>query len=382
MAWMVLASVGVIAFAGGCVPRLKPIFEEIDPSLVWPSPPQMPRVRYVGQLATEADLKAPRSLWKAIGELVVGAEPVGELYGPRSVVCTPDGERVWIADPGGRCLHVFDLVRRTYLKIDDVGGAKLLSPVGVCQGPPGSLYVCDSEAVAIHRVSDATGTTMESLRLPEEIIRPTAVSYAPVHDELFVVDVGGHDVKVLSRDGGLKRILGARGTGPGRFNYPTGVTGDGELLWIVDSGNHRVQAVTKEGKPGASFGHAGDAPGDLALPKGIALDSDGHLYIVDARFENVQVFDREGRLLLVFGDEGAGPAEFWLPSGIFIDHEDRIWICDGYNRRVQVFQYLKDTLGALAGDASVQADEEAPSAEQSPTRPVDEWDVPAGEVKP
>jgi len=338
----VLALVLLTVGPEGCGPRLKPIFEEVDPPLVWPPEPKPTRIRYLGQLASESDLKAPRSLWSAIEQLLVGAEPPGELYGPRSVVCTPDARRVWIADAGGRRLHLFDLEQRRYQQVERLGGVNLLSPVAICQGPKGSVYVCDSEAVAIYRIDDDDGTHLETLRLPDEILRPVAVRYDPGSDELYVVDIRSHDVKVLGSSGQLKRILGERGTGPGQFNYPTAIGGDGDVLWIVDSGNHRVQSVTRSGEPVTSFGQAGDAPGDLALPKGLAVDSDGHLYVVDARFENVQIFDRSGGLLLVFGEEGPGPGEFWLPAGIFIDAEDRVWVCDAYNRRVQVFQYVKE----------------------------------------
>ena len=235
---------------------------------------------------------------------------------------------------------MFDREHRVYRKVVRAGGSPLLSPVDVSLGPAGSIFVCDSEAVAIYRLSAVSGETIERVRIPEDIGRPVASSYDANTQELFVVDVASHDIKVLGPDAVLKRILGQRGEGVGQFNFPTAIAASGDLLWVVDTGNRRVQAVTRDGQPAGQVGRSGDAPGDLALPKGVAVDSDGHLYVVDARFENVQVFDRKGRLLMYFGEEGNGPAEFWLPGGIFIDRQDRIWVCDSYNRRVQVFQYL------------------------------------------
>lgn len=327
--------------AGGCSQRLQPIFDEQRRALAWPPAPAPARIHYVGQLRSSADLKPPTKPFQRIGELFAGAaEPQG-LYGPRSVACTPDGSRVWVADPGGRCLHLFDLSGRTYRKISRVGDHPLLSPVGLCLGPDDSLYVCDSEDVAIHRLEAATGTLLASLRLPEEIGRPVALSYRASTGELFVVDSQAHDIKVLAGDGALRRVIGRRGARPGEFNFPCDIADGGRLIWIADAGNQRVQGLTCTGEPVVVFGQAGDAPGDLALPKGVALDSDGHVYVVDARFENVQIFDQTGRLLLAFGQEGVDAGEFWLPAGIFIDHNDRIWVCDLYNRRVQVFDYLK-----------------------------------------
>jgi DNA-binding beta-propeller fold protein YncE len=297
-------------------------------------------VRYVGELRKAKDLKPPVSFFKALGRIFAGSEPPQPLYGPRAVVCSRDGQRVWIADPGGRCLHMFGLEDRAYRQITCLGDVQLLSPVGICLGDGESIYVCDSENGSVHRLSDRTGALLEEVRVGEDLGRPVALAYDSSVGELYVVDVVAHNIKVVDRDGHLIRLIGRRGTGPGEFNFPCGIADDGERIWVVDTGNHRVQGLTRAGEPEVEFGQVGDAPGDLALPKGVAVDSQGHLYVVDARFENVQIFDREGRLLLSFGEEGNAAGEFWLPSGIHVDSTDRIWVCDSYGRRVQVFEFV------------------------------------------
>jgi len=338
----------------GCAQPLRPIFEPLDTALVWPPSPAEARVRYVGQLQSSADLKPPPKFFQALGDIFVGAAEPKVLYGPRSVICTPDGRRVWVADTGGRCLHLFNLHDRSYRKVDRIAEMPLLSPMDICLGPEDSIFVCDSENVAVSRLSDRTGALIESLRLPEDIIRPVALSYDSSVGELLVVDVVGHDVKVLGPDGRLRRIIGQRGAAAGEFNFPCDIAVDGELIWIVDTGNCRVQGLTRAGQATVSFGQKGDAPGDFALPKALALDSGGHLYVVDARFENVQVFDREGRLLLFLGEEGTGPGEFWLPGGVFVDNSDRIWVCDTYNGRVQVFDYVKGSDDSTGGSRDAE----------------------------
>lgn len=343
-AWEYCAGVGLVSTAiilGGCAQASRPVFEEHRPALVWPAAPNPAKIRYVGQLSTESDLKPGRKPFQALGDLFVGAKEPERLFGPRSAVCTPDGEHLWIADPGGRCLHMFDLQTRAYKRVRRLGEAHLLSPVDLCLGPDDSVYVCDSEFVAIHRIAARTGEWLERLRIPEEVLRPVAADYAAASDELFVADASAHDIKVLGRDGQIRRIIGNRGSGRGEFNFPCDVVVHGEMIWVADAGNHRVQGLTRAGQPTVVFGRAGDAPGDLALPKAVALDSDGHVYVVDGRFENIQIFDQSGRLLLSFGQEGTGPGEFWLPGSVFVDARDRIWICDTYNSRVQAFDYLK-----------------------------------------
>ncbi|MEK6798620.1 MAG: hypothetical protein AABZ12_06630 [Planctomycetota bacterium] len=327
---------------GGCTGPTKPVFDPPSTTIAWPAPPAPPRIRYVGELRTSADLKARPSAAEVFGTVFAGRKPPQPLYGPRAVLCTPDASRVWIADPGGRCLHLFDLVGRKYRKVSHAGGQPFLTPVALTLGPDDSFYLADSERTAIDRLSTTDGRLLESLRLPDELHRPAALHYDAPSDELFVVDVVGHDVKVLARDGTLKRILGRRGEKPGEFNFPSAIAASDDRLLIADTGNHRVQAITRMGEPIVALGRAGDAPGDLALPKGVAVDADGHVYVVDGRFENVQIFDPQGRLLLFFGEEGGAPGQFWLPGGIFIEPSGRIWICDSYNRRLQVFQYVND----------------------------------------
>ena len=327
----------------GCQRPLRPIFDQLTPPLIWPADPARARVQYVGQLTSSTDVKPPRKAFQGVVDFFVGAKSPEWLCGPRSVVTTGDGSRVWIADPGGRCLHLFDLQDRSYKRIVRAGKEHLLSPSGLCVGPDETVFVSDAEGVAIHQLSQRTGALRRSLRLTDEIKRPVALHYDAGRNELFVVDVAAHNIKVLSADGRLIRIIGKRGNRPGEFNYPCDIADDGTVIWIADTANQRVQGLTHAGDPVVVFGEAGDAPGEMALPKGIATDSDGHIYVVDARFENVQIFDQAGTLLLAFGGEGIGPGQFWLPAGIFIDQNDRIWICDTYNRRVQVFDRAKDT---------------------------------------
>lgn len=329
---------------GGCVRPAAPIFPLNPSDRAWPLPPDAPRIRYVGQLKSSADLKKPSTFLQRLGSLLVGSEEPARLYGPQAIHCSADGSRVWIGDPGGRCLHLFNLEDRTYRRFNDLDGIPLLSPIDFCAGPPGSFYVCDSENVAIHRLDERTGALIETLRLEEDIRRPVALTYDAEREVLFVVDVVAHNIKVLDRDGTIVQTIGRRGVRGGEFNFPCDIAYDGELLWVADTGNHRIQSLTSRGEPVSRFGRAGDALGDMSLPKRIALDNDGNIYIVDSRFENVQIFDATGQLLLFLGEEGSGPGQFSLPSSVVIDQRDRIWICDTYNRRIQVFDALSPPL--------------------------------------
>ena len=329
-----------LATLGACQQPTRPLFAQEGEALVWPPEPLPTKIRHVGELSGVADLQARKPVLKSLHDLLVGEDPPESLYGPRAVLSLADMGLVWVADPGGRCLHLFDLRLREYAKITHAGPTRLLTPVGLSRGPEGTIYVCDSELAAIFRLSERTGEFIAELALPEVLQRAVAVHYDAPTGDLFVVDSIAHNIKVISSDGSMRRIIGRRGIAPGEFNFPLAVTADAEMIWVVDTGNQRIQGLSRDGEPLVIIGREGDAPGNLTLPKGIALDSRGHIYVVDGRFENVQIFDRLGRLLLFFGEEGTGPGEFWLPTGIDVDADDRIWICDSYNRRLQVFDYV------------------------------------------
>ena len=331
--------------ATGCASQSRNVFDPPNPALVWPGFPLPPRVQYVGQLHASTDLKPQRSTLDRLGSLLVGEESPATLYGPRAVLSLPELGIVWIADPGGRCLHLFDLKARKYRKVNKMGTNMLVSPVGLARGPRGSFFICDAEAGIIYRATQREGLLLAEISSSELIDRPVAAHWDPETDELYVVDTASHDVKVFGPDGHIRRVIGSRGSSPGQFNFPLAIAASGNTIWVVDTGNNRIQQLTKTGEVVSIFGEPGDAPGDFALPKSIALDTDGHLYVVDGRFENVQIFDQQGRLLLYFGEEGRGAGQFWLPTGIHIDENNRIWVCDSYNQRVQVFDYLGDADG-------------------------------------
>ena len=69
------------------------------------------------------------------------------------------------------------------------------------------------------------------------------VRYQDVLDDgtLITADKNNHQIKVISPDGALLKVIGAeRGKGPGLFTTPEGVEVRGNILWLSDSGNDRI----------------------------------------------------------------------------------------------------------------------------------------------
>jgi sugar lactone lactonase YvrE len=335
------AAAATALLVGGCGRPAGVIFDPDNARYVWPAPPDQPRIRYLGDIETDQDLKPARRPGRQIGIALFGKDEARGMLSPLAV-CTDGADRLFVADSNAQVVHVFNLGSRAYEAWRPPAGAEPFSlPVAVAWDPGAArLLVCDAVGRSV-LAFDSAGKFAGILGR-DHIVRPCGVAVAP-DGRIFIADAGLHQVVVLNREGAPTARVGGRGVGLGEFNFPTNVALDGGgRLYVSDSLNFRIQVFGPDLLPIREIGRKGDVPGTFAQPKGIAIDPEGHLYVVDAHFEAVQVFDPEGTLLLTFGREGRGPGEFWLPSGIHVDSAGRIWVADSYNRRVQAFQYLAE----------------------------------------
>jgi DNA-binding beta-propeller fold protein YncE len=308
-----------------------------DTRVVWPLPPDPPRVEYVGAIRSAGDLGRPAGFWRRLTSVLFGEEPT-TMVRPMAIARSRSGMLV-VVDPGIPTVHFFDLERRTYRRPDRAFEERLHTPVGVAIDDEGRAYVTDSVRQRVF-VLDDEGRLIDELG--EGLLeRPTGVSLGREQDRLYVVDTLACRVFAFDLSGDEIRSFGTRGIAPGEFNGPThvAVAPDGTLA-VSDSLNFRVQQLHPNGDPIASIGRAGNGGGDFSRPKGVAVDSMGRLYVVDTAFENVQIFAPDGALLLAFGGPGTGPGELYLPTGVFLDSDDTIWLADSFNGRVLIFRLV------------------------------------------
>lgn len=308
--------------------------------LVWPLPPDAPRIRYVKSYSGAADFRKKPSRWRRV---LVGPEidkgiALKKPYG----VTTDDAGRMYVTDTGLGAVLVFDESKKKVRVLGQEGQVRLVTPIGLAVADDGAVFVSDADLNQVFRFS-ADGRIDLALGRAEGLQNPTGIALDRNRNRLYVADSHLHKLFIYSTTGEFIDSWGERGPGPGQFNYPTNLAVDRQgNVQVVDTGNFRVQSFSPDGRLLSTFGEAGDAFGSFSRPKGIAVDSEGHTYVVDAAFNNYQIFDEEGRLLLFVGSLGSGPGRFWLPAGIHIDGKDRVFVVDQLNRRVQVFQYLSE----------------------------------------
>jgi DNA-binding beta-propeller fold protein YncE len=318
-----------------------------EPDLVWPLPPETPRIKFVKSLSSSADVR-PTSFAQRLRTTIIGAEQTAALGKPYAVHVDRKG-RVFVADSAWHKVLVFDETGKDFFILGTDGPGLLINPRGVTTDADGRVYVTDVSQGRVV-VYDEKGEFLLAMGQRGQLDKPVGVAVNDALKRVYVVSTGStatqsHKVTVFdATNGNLLFEFGGRGTEDGKLNFPTNIVTDAAgKLYVMDSFNFRVQIFDADGKFVSKFGGIGSGFGQFSKPKGIGVDSEGHIYVSDAAFNNVQIFDQDGRLLLFFGQMGSRRGQFWLPAGLAVDAHDRIYVADQYNKRINVYQYLSDT---------------------------------------
>lgn len=345
-----ISLIGLTLLVSGCaqphlVMNLADTGKGIAPK-VWPSPPDIPRYRYVGELTGEENFVAKHGAiaGKAVSALrwLVGLDEFNPnpvvLQRPQSGVVDAEG-RIFVTDSNRQGVYVFD-DKAGQLDVWDRArlNNKFETPIGIALGANGEILVADAELHSVFRLSSKGEPAGELGR--DVLKRPTGLARDARRGHIYVADTHGHDIKVFGDDGALLKVIGKRGEGDGEFNFPTHLTFAADKLYVTDTLNSRVQIFDTEGKMVSKFGELGLNVGNLVRPKGVAVDSLNNIYVVESLYDNLLVFDAQGRTLLGLGGAGKKTGEFYLPTGVWTDNRDRIYVADMYNGRVTVMQFL------------------------------------------
>jgi DNA-binding beta-propeller fold protein YncE len=320
--------------------------------LVWPGPPNPPRIRWLKQFATAEEVapvewKKP-SIWKKLAGRrdVLVIRKIDVPYG----VTTDSRGRIYVADTQAGKVWVFDVAAQEVSEFTGSGWAVLSKPVAVSIDQQDRLYVSDGSLNTVF----CFGSDRSPLRQfgAGQLDRPVGVAADSKRRRLYVAEPVNHRVAVFDTETGeLLSHIGGRSSKrePGKFHTPSNLTVDRRgFLYVVDDFNYRVQVFNRRGKFVRAFGQRGQNAGTFARPKGIAVDSEGHIYVADTMFANVQVFNQKGEPLMFFGSHGKEPGQFTLITGLHIDKNDHLYTTEQAIGRVQIFEYMsqQDTVEA------------------------------------
>lgn len=323
--------------AGGCGSRWAMDVMPSEPRLAWPQSPEKAKIRHV------TTIKGFKERGASLKMLFAGKSE-DKFMTPVAVAAGRDG-RIAVADTGTKSVHLFLPKDERYVRVFGAGSDELESPVSVAFDDDLRLYVSDTFLGKVY-VYDDKGKYLGTLDAGSGggvLMKPTGIAYDRKGKTVFAVDTGLHRVQMLNLKGEPIASFGGRGSGDGKFNFPTHIAwSPAGRVYVTDAMNFRIQIFDASGKFISSFGRHGDGSGDFSMPKGVATDAEGTVYVVDTLFDNIQLFNERGEFLLTLGRRGTAQGEFWLPSGIFIDEGNMLYVCDTYNQRVQVFEITRD----------------------------------------
>lgn len=315
------------------------------PDIVWPLPPDPPKIRFVKSFAGSGQFKGLN-----VSDIFLGIEPVGGAFIKPHGVHADQHDRIFVTDTGAGLVIVLDPTKNKVSMVGASGRTLFAKPIGVTSDKDGNVYVTDSAKDLVF-VFDGNDQFVTAFGREGEFKQPTGLAVDNARGLLYVTDTHKHQIFVLNKKTGeIIKTIGKRGKLEGEFNFPAYITLDKKgNLYVVDIMNGRMQVFDPEGRFLRTWGRLGDGPGQFARPKGVAIDSEGHIYVVDAAFNNVQMFNEDGQMLMAFGEYGEGRSQQILPAGIAIDSEDRIYLVDQWNARVNVYEYMGEKYKARQG---------------------------------
>jgi DNA-binding beta-propeller fold protein YncE len=370
------------------VPQVGPRKFPFDPTkLVWPSPPNIARVRWLDYFAgakidyTPADNAKPKATWM---DRLAGGQSQAEKFNPKTFpfqligpygIAVDSKGLVYVADQRVGAIFIFNTQTRETQLIRNGFEAHFGWINGLAIDDDDRLFVSDGK---MHRVLIFNAKREVENQISDGLQDPVGLALDTTNRFLYVVDTQQDQVIVYDADTlKLLRRIGTGGknhflTTPGDFGAPQGVALDSDgNVYVTDTLNNRVEIFDADGNFISLFGKHGDGPGYLARPKGIAVDSDGHIWVADEMQDRLQVFNREGQLLTYIGTgHGELPGQFRSLIGVAIDKQNRVFTTEQEPGRLQMFQYVTDAEAAAEKTRREQDLQKAADHRQKATAPT------------
>lgn len=325
--WLFL---GLAVVLGGCAAPVKP-------RVLWPAPPDKPRMEFVGNYRSGNDF--PKTGSEIFMENIVGTPPSPRFRSPVGIAADGQG-KVFISDMHDKNVRVFDFNRRTsgYLTEKPV----FSKPIGLEIDSQGRIYVADRDLARIFVFSPG-GELLFSFGSSEQFDAPSYLALNESLGRLYVSDGLGHRVVVFDLEGERLFEFGGKGQGDGKLFGPQGLAIDLEgQVFVADMLNARIQVFDSEGTFVRKFGERGDQDWQFENPKDLTFDGEGNLHVLDSRKASLLTYTPEGDLLLVTGagKPSSHALGFSHPTAIFSDENSRLYVSEMLNRRFSVWQFL------------------------------------------
>jgi len=246
-------------------------------------------------------------------------------------------------------------------------GARFYAPTGIAADSAGTVYVADTGNSTIRKISSAgVVTTLAGIAgskgstdgtgAAARFAAPSGVAVDSTGN-LFVVDSEAATLRKITPAGLVTTFAGSayangftNGTGTAaRFSIPFDVTVDsGGNLYVVDRNNHAIRKVTSSGVVTtlAGSGTMGYANGNgsaamFHFPSGLTVDSAGNVYVADTDNQVIRKISPTGDVTTVAGGsigsaDGVGTAaSFYNLKDVAVDASGNIYVADKSNYTIR-----------------------------------------------
>lgn len=285
------------------------------PVLLFPSPPDKPRIQFLTWFSGAEEVEAPKS---SFARFVLGDEPANTLGIQKPYGLAASDGVVYVCDTKIPGLCRLDFKNRTFSVFGVRGPGRLRKPINVLLDRAGYKFVADSEReqIVVFGPDDRYVTAFD-------VPKPShPVDVALWETELYVLDNDDScQIVVMNRQTGeVLRTIGGPGEEPGQFRKPNSLCfGPEGHLYVSDTFNWRIQKLTREGEPVWITGTPGQRLGQFIRNRGLRIGPDGIIYVADAATEIIQMYNAEGQILMHFGGPGAVPGALALPAAVAVD---------------------------------------------------------------
>lgn len=270
--------------------------------------------------------------------------------------------------------------------------ALFLRPGGIAADRSGNIYVADTRAGTIRKISiNGSVTTLAGSpgltgnsngnSSSARFDGPSALA-VDNFGTLYVADTNNNSIRKITSSGIVTTLAGSgqagstEGSGASaQFFHPSGVAIDGAgNVYVTDTFNHTIRKITPFGTVTTLAGTAGvqgsaDGPGTTAtfsFPTGITIASSGLLYVTDSQNGTIRIVTPAGVVSTFVGTagqsgtaDGTGPsARFSYPTGIGWDTDGSLYVVDGAStiRRVS----SAGVVTTIAGSAGISGSADGP----------------------
>lgn len=210
----------------------------------------------------------------------------------------------------------------------------LVTPYGVALDKEGRIYVTEVQTGRLKILAPA-GQLLDEIDLSAlrgQTVSPGRITLGQ-DGQVYIVDLSGNDILILSADGTQLRALGSFGylqkAGPGPGREIIGLSGQGAAVTVFNS----------EGEVLRAFGKHGDETSrNVSFPTGFAIDARGRLWIADAFQHRLKVFSLKGEFLFNYGKMEEETGGFFFPVDLCFGEQGELYVLEKGANRIQVFQ--------------------------------------------